>query len=293
MDGWMDGWMDEGMDLFHWLVGGWVGGWVGWAFRPSDSTAATLASASSIPSCHLTNIQTKTPQIQAIARGLYALVPRDTLLLLTWRELETLVCGSPTFDLAFWRRHTTYSGYTEEVRGLCVLGKWMGRVSSSLSTHRSINGSHLIPTPTPLYPTKPTGRDGAALLEGAGLPLAGGAERLRALCLGPLPPPAQARMVQGHAGPCARRFTCLHTYFLRTLSLQPAPLPFSSSDHNHTPYTHTASKQISRRNTGEDSLPASHTCFFSIELPPYKTEAAMRKGLLTAIHYGMVGILNT
>ena len=51
--------------------------------------------------------------------------------------------------------------------------------------------------------------------------------------------------------------------------------------------------QISRRNTGEDSLPASHTCFFSIELPPYKTEAAMRKGLLTAIHYGMVGILNT
>lgn len=25
----------------------------------------------------------------------------------------------------------------------------------------------------------------------------------------------------------------------------------------------------------------------------YKTEAAMRKGLLTAIHYGMVGILNT
>jgi hypothetical protein len=51
--------------------------------------------------------------------------------------------------------------------------------------------------------------------------------------------------------------------------------------------------QISRRNTGEDSLPASHTCFFSIELPPYKTEAAMRKGLLTAITYGSVGILNT
>ena len=59
-------------------------------------------------------------QIQAIARGLYALVPRDTLLLLTWRELETLVRGSPTFDLAFWRRHTTYSGYTEEVRVGCV-----------------------------------------------------------------------------------------------------------------------------------------------------------------------------
>ncbi|CAN0509760.1 unnamed protein product, partial [Scytosiphon promiscuus] len=35
----------------------------------------------------------------------------------------------------------------------------------------------------------------------------------------------------------------------------------------------------------------SHTCFFSIELPPYSTEERMRQGLLTAIHFGMGGIL--
>eukprot|EP00952_Eustigmatos_sp_NYUAD-ZCMA_P013581 53716-Eustigmatos_ZCMA.PRE.1 len=53
-------------------------------------------------------------QVAAMGRGLFALVPRTTLLLLTWREFEVLVCGTPSFDMEFWRRHTTYSGYTEE-----------------------------------------------------------------------------------------------------------------------------------------------------------------------------------
>lgn len=39
-------------------------------------------------------------------------------------------------------------------------------------------------------------------------------------------------------------------------------------------------------------LPVSHTCFFSVELPEYKTEEEMRHGLLTAIHFGVGGILN-
>lgn len=42
---------------------------------------------------------------------------------------------------------------------------------------------------------------------------------------------------------------------------------------------------------GRASLPVSHTCFFSIELPAYETEAEMRRGLLTAIHFGVGGIL--
>lgn len=42
---------------------------------------------------------------------------------------------------------------------------------------------------------------------------------------------------------------------------------------------------------GRAALPVSHTCFFSIELPEYRTEEEMRHGLLTAIHYGQAGIL--
>jgi hypothetical protein len=43
---------------------------------------------------------------------------------------------------------------------------------------------------------------------------------------------------------------------------------------------------------GSAVLPVSHTCFFSVELPEYTTEEKMRHGLLTAIHYGVGGILN-
>ena len=42
---------------------------------------------------------------------------------------------------------------------------------------------------------------------------------------------------------------------------------------------------------GQGKLPVAHTCFFSIELPEYSTEAEMRTGLLTAINYGVGGIL--
>ena len=42
---------------------------------------------------------------------------------------------------------------------------------------------------------------------------------------------------------------------------------------------------------GQGKLPVAHTCFFSIELPEYSTEEEMRTGLLTAINYGVGGIL--
>ena len=44
-------------------------------------------------------------------------------------------------------------------------------------------------------------------------------------------------------------------------------------------------------NFGQGRLPVAHTCFFSIELPEYATEEEMRTGLLTAINFGVGGIL--
>ncbi len=40
-------------------------------------------------------------------------------------------------------------------------------------------------------------------------------------------------------------------------------------------------------------LPHSHTCFFRIDLPAYTTEERMRWGLLTALHFGSEGVLNS
>jgi hypothetical protein len=50
--------------------------------------------------------------------------------------------------------------------------------------------------------------------------------------------------------------------------------------------------KILRRSGGDNDLPLAHTCFLSVELPPYTSMERMRWGLLTAIHYGSGGILN-
>lgn len=39
------------------------------------------------------------------------------------------------------------------------------------------------------------------------------------------------------------------------------------------------------------SLPVAHTCFFSVELPPYTSEEQMRNMLVATINFGLGGIL--
>jgi len=147
------------------------------------------------------------PQLNALAKGMAEIVPRCATSLFTWHELEKLVCGSPHFDLDFWREHTTYRGYTEDDPTIELFWQVLG----SLST-----------------------------VEQEGF----------------------VRFAWGRSR-----------------------LPPKGSWYKDM--------QISRRNTSETSLPVSHTCFFSIELPPYQTEEQMRHGLQTAIHFGVGGILNT
>ena len=53
----------------------------------------------------------------------------------------------------------------------------------------------------------------------------------------------------------------------------------------------TTKKKLTRLGTPGARLPVAHTCFFSVELPEYGTEEEMRTGLLTAINFGMGGIL--
>eukprot|EP00940_MAST-03C_sp_MAST-3C-sp2_P003148 g3148.t1 len=40
-------------------------------------------------------------------------------------------------------------------------------------------------------------------------------------------------------------------------------------------------------------LPMAHTCFFQVDLPSYPTESKMRHAILTVIHFGTCGILNS
>jgi len=145
--------------------------------------------------------------IKSIEKGLFAMVPKSSLVIHTWEEFELLVCGSPTFDLTFWREHTSYGGYSENDETIRLFWKVLGTFTTE---------------------------------EQSGF----------------------VRFAWGRS------------------RLPPKAAWFKDM-------------QICKRNSSERSLPVSHTCFFSVELPPYKSEKAMRKGLLTAINFGMVGILNT
>ena len=43
--------------------------------------------------------------------------------------------------------------------------------------------------------------------------------------------------------------------------------------------------KLARRPAGDEQLPVAHTCFFSVELPPYSNESRMRTALLAAIYF--------
>ncbi len=49
-----------------------------------------------------------TQQVEAIRRGLGKIVPSQLLNLLTWRELELMVCGEAVIDVDLLQRHTEY-----------------------------------------------------------------------------------------------------------------------------------------------------------------------------------------
>jgi len=51
-----------------------------------------------------------TSQVEAIRRGLISVIPARFLSLLTWKELELEVCGSPEIDIDLLKANTTYQG---------------------------------------------------------------------------------------------------------------------------------------------------------------------------------------
>jgi len=147
------------------------------------------------------------PAIDCIKRGMYLVVPERALNLYTWREVEVLVCGNPTFDMADWKNHTHYSGYSSDDDVI----KTFWRVMESLTDEEKSMFVRFV----------------------------WGRSRLPA---------------RGQAW--------------------------------------TTNFHITKRGN-VNALPQAHTCFNSLELPPYGSEKLLREKILLACHYGVVGILNT
>ena len=70
-------------------------------------------------------------QLQALRQGFGRIVPLKILELFTWQQLEVLVAGEPSIDLAYLREHTEYRGYkpTDEV----ILHFWKVQTSFFVS----------------------------------------------------------------------------------------------------------------------------------------------------------------
>lgn len=96
-----------------------------------------------------TRLEESKRQVEAIKRGLGAVVPVSMLSLLTWRELEVHVCGRPVLDVALLRANTTYRGFTKDD----VQMKWFWQVRAS-STRRSHPGFTTPPLHRPWKSTR-------------------------------------------------------------------------------------------------------------------------------------------
>ncbi len=57
-------------------------------------------------------------QCAAIRGGLVSIIPPRALQLLTWREMELLVCGDPVVDVQLLKKHTQYDSYEESSEGV-------------------------------------------------------------------------------------------------------------------------------------------------------------------------------
>jgi len=71
------------------------------------------------------------PQMHAVLRGLHTIVPKRTLRLFRWHELEMWVCGNSTLDLRALKKQTVYSPAKFTAKSKVVRNFW--RVLESFS----------------------------------------------------------------------------------------------------------------------------------------------------------------
>ena len=54
------------------------------------------------------------PQVKALLKGFYQIIPQKLISIFNYRELELVISGLPTIDIRDWKKNTLYENYTEE-----------------------------------------------------------------------------------------------------------------------------------------------------------------------------------
>ena len=58
--------------------------------------------------------ETIKPQIEALLKGFYEIIPQKLISIFSYRELELVISGLPTIDIKDWKNNTQYENYNEE-----------------------------------------------------------------------------------------------------------------------------------------------------------------------------------
>lgn len=56
------------------------------------------------------------PHLEAVKKGVFSLIPPRYFPLLTWKEMEMMVCGNPEIDMELLKKHTIYEGLNANSR---------------------------------------------------------------------------------------------------------------------------------------------------------------------------------
>ena len=54
------------------------------------------------------------PQVEALLKGFYSIIPQKLISIFNHRELELVISGLPTIDIKDWKRNTLYENYNEQ-----------------------------------------------------------------------------------------------------------------------------------------------------------------------------------
>ena len=58
--------------------------------------------------------ETIKPQVEALLKGFYEIIPQKLISIFNYRELELVISGLPTIDIKDWKNNTEYENYNEE-----------------------------------------------------------------------------------------------------------------------------------------------------------------------------------
>ena len=64
--------------------------------------------------CYSKLYETIKPQIEALLKGFYEIIPQKLISIFNYRELELVISGLPTIDIKDWKNNTEYENYNEE-----------------------------------------------------------------------------------------------------------------------------------------------------------------------------------